>query len=466
MKHVFKSVILKMEAGKMTDQKPLNLNNPVRKANNLIQGKYTMNQAESKIMDVILSLLPEVSENINYIEVPTNKLCEFCKINLRELKDATKSMVKAYLSFVGEDATGKKVELQTTWLSSAVYMPSKGLVRLRINDDLKPYLLDLRRNKRPYTQFAIKELVSSTYYTKRIYEVACQYKSIGKRPKLDIIELRDMLGIEEGKYGKFSHFRDRVLDTAIKNIEENKDMEYSVSYELEKVGRAYTHIIFYTKKKKVISETKDTDFTNSEENKGVFPALDFENMPIPDIKEYLIGKKLSSEIVCAYGDLELRYIAQMIDNGINVVVLSQFLDSKGFEYVKDNNEIAIKRSQAGNARSYGALFFVAVKNDYAREEKLKDAHKPIKKSSYDIQKLEDEQKSILDKQNSEEAEKELFSISQFEIEKLNNLIAKGDKGTFGEKLILQRYEKIDNPKIQEAIELFKNGEYIPVDFFK
>lgn len=68
----------------------------------------------------------------------------------------------------------------------------------------------------------------------------------------NIDELKEMLNIQN-KYAQGSHFRQRVLEIAQKEINENTDLE--IIFELKKKGRSLHDIDFYIKRK-----TKNTNF--------------------------------------------------------------------------------------------------------------------------------------------------------------------------------------------------------------
>lgn len=452
------------EKMKFMEVYPINENNPVRKANDLIEGNYKLSQAESKIMDTVISLMPESAESLDYIEIATSDLCNFCHVNLSDLKKATNNIVKKSVWFIGRNKNGESEEIQASWLASSVYYASRGVVRLRVSPELKPYLLGLRRNKKPYTEFAIKELVGATYYTKRIYELACQWKSIGRRPKMSIYDLRKMLGIEPGKYETFSSFRVDVLDRAITDIAENDSMAYEVSYETYRQGRKISEIAFFCKKKKQVQAT-DPAAQSAETKDSSNGVIDFSDMSLEEVKAYLLSKRFNSSLLTVLTEDQLKYLADMIEHQVNVVVLNRFVLSHGFEYVKENNEIALKRF-ANGGKSYGALFFTAVNNDFASEEKAKEKRKPKSKAAFDIQKFEEQEKKRIQEEREKREKIPLVRVSDFEIDRLNASVEKHGTANFGAcGIMLKRYADSTVPKIVEALKIWESGKKVPTDFF-
>ena len=181
---------------------------------------------------------PDIVTDEWYIDITTAKLID--EKRRRDFKVFI--LPNLYGDIITDEAAefqgGVYEDVQTTWLSSAVYYPTLGRVRFRISEELKPYIIGISKRKEPYTEFETRELISTTYYTSRIYELACQYLKCGKRPKMSIDELRSMLGIPADKYKLFAHFKDRVLDTAVQAIRSSKELRYEVGYELFKSGRS------------------------------------------------------------------------------------------------------------------------------------------------------------------------------------------------------------------------------------
>ncbi len=86
----------------------------------------------------------------------------------------------------------------------------------------------------------------STKYGLGLYELLTDYKKINNL-KMEIAKLRTILGVNPDDYLRFNHFKDKVLQVSINEINEKTDLE--VSYVLERTGRSYTHITFIIKEK-------------------------------------------------------------------------------------------------------------------------------------------------------------------------------------------------------------------------
>jgi plasmid replication initiation protein len=102
---------------------------------------------------------------------------------------------------------------------------------------------------------AIKGLRSR--YSIALYELAEDYIN-AQIPKMKIEDFRELMGIEEKKYYKFSMLRARVMDIAVKEINESENITFTIDYELEKMGKKITHIKFKVQKKKDVLQLKES----------------------------------------------------------------------------------------------------------------------------------------------------------------------------------------------------------------
>jgi len=100
----------------------------------------------------------------------------------------------------------------------------------------------------------IKSLRSK--YSIALYELAEDYIN-AQIPKMEMAKFRDLMGIEEEQYYKFSTLRKYVIDIAVNEINSSENISFNISYELEKRGKKITHIKFTTYKKEEILQLKD-----------------------------------------------------------------------------------------------------------------------------------------------------------------------------------------------------------------
>lgn len=75
-----------------------------------------------------------------------------------------------------------------------------------------------------------------------LYENCVRYQNIQETPWFDMIIFRKLMGVDESKYAVFKDFRKRVIDIAVKEVNEHSGL--NIDYLLKKVGRAPVAIKF------------------------------------------------------------------------------------------------------------------------------------------------------------------------------------------------------------------------------
>lgn len=230
--------------------------NYVRKANELIQkSRFSLSTQQQKI---ILYLISQISPQDREFHVYSFSIGEFCKVcgltdggpNYAGLKEQIKRISDKSMWLTSAD--GKRESL-IRWIEEPEILLSGGTVELRLNEKLRPYLLELKRN---FTQYQlIYTLFFRSKYSIRLYELACsihfnemaEYK---KRYNLD--ELKKILDSEG--YRGFRDFRRRVLDTAVREINEHSDK--TITYETITHGRKVLGIEFTISSKDSLAAAK------------------------------------------------------------------------------------------------------------------------------------------------------------------------------------------------------------------
>jgi hypothetical protein len=117
-----------------------------------------------------------------------------------------------------------------------------GVVRLKLNDAIKPFILQLSGHFTEYKLACAIQLKSM--YSIRLYELLMQYKKLKSR-KFELLELRNMLYIPDNKLSKWHDFKKRVIDHAQLELRNKSDITFT--YELLKTGRSITAINFKIK---------------------------------------------------------------------------------------------------------------------------------------------------------------------------------------------------------------------------
>ena len=211
--------------------------------NVITSGRYDYSACMLDILFMVLSGLEvgklEYTIHVQDIETITGR-----KWNLKQLREATESIG----SRMFEIETKEKIS--QIWLFSNVdYILGTGSFTVGINPKASPYFFELKNN---FTAMQLKSVLNcSSKYAKRLYAIACQWRSVGSK-RFEIEELKKMLGLIDKKgneqFVEITAFKKFVLEIAKKQINENTDIE--IDFELKKRGRSFHWITLHINSQK------------------------------------------------------------------------------------------------------------------------------------------------------------------------------------------------------------------------
>lgn len=218
----------------------------VVKSNFLINAQGKLSSVEQKLYLTAISMISIDDEDFHEYVIPLVDVKKYFNTDpanaRRDIEKAINNLMSAKVIFKNEQ--GDKIF--TTLISSARFLKSDVDMILRIDPNLKPYLLQLKSNFTTYRLMNAYKLDSG--HSIRIYELLMQYLKIGKRT-FELEELKKTLGIE-GKYKAFDNFETRVLKVAEQEINEYTDIQ--ISYEKIKKGTKIHAIEFHVKTKEYV----------------------------------------------------------------------------------------------------------------------------------------------------------------------------------------------------------------------
>lgn len=208
----------------------------VVKANDLIQkSHFSLSLLQQKIVLYLISQIEYTDKEFRLYEFDIREFCKVCGIdfdnggNYTYLKEQIKEIADKSLWITIEDE-----ETLLRWIEKPYINRKEGVIKIRLDEDMKPFLLQLKAN---FTQYElIYTLHFKSKYTIRLYELikSIHYHELETYERTYTVEeLQKLLDAEV--YKTYQHFREKVIDKAIAEINEYSDK--IVSYEPIKVGR-------------------------------------------------------------------------------------------------------------------------------------------------------------------------------------------------------------------------------------
>ena len=227
----------------------LDARNYVCQANALVGGKQALKLNSAKLIRAaIMQVVRDDAELKPYV-ISVSDLAALLKIPSSNIYRDVDSITDDILSnpvYIKEQDGDQIRWIKIPWVSRCEYNSDVG-VALKLNDELKPFLINLKDH---YTQYTLDDILTmKSVYAIRLYELI-QSKimtTVLPRSGVDIpITLeafRECCGCEGKTYNIFSNLRNRVIDVAVNEI--NNKTLYTITYDYVKEGKAIRGLIFH-----------------------------------------------------------------------------------------------------------------------------------------------------------------------------------------------------------------------------
>jgi plasmid replication initiation protein len=223
--------------------------NTVVKANALIQkSRFSLSVQQQKIVLFLISQITQFDTDFKLYEFSIKDFCKVCGINYtsgknyQDVKNAIKEIADKSL-WIRLD-NGEETLLR--WIEKPYISREKGTIKIKLDADMKPFLLQLKEN---FTQYELLwTLRFNGKYTIRLYELIksihfAELETYTREYTLD--DLRQLLDAQG--YTTYQTFKTRVLIPAVDEI--NRYSDKILEYEPLKLGRSVHSIRFTIKTK-------------------------------------------------------------------------------------------------------------------------------------------------------------------------------------------------------------------------
>ena len=226
----------------------------VVKDNALIQASFNFSLAEQRLILLAIVEARETGQGIDdktMLSIHASKYSKQFntdpKTAYKVLKSAGDTLKDKVFRFIAASpTTGRLMTFEDKWLNRVGYEDNSGYIHFRFSEAVVPLITRLGSN---FTSYEIQKIVKLTSsYAIRLYELLIQWKQQGTTQKFLIEDLRSKLGVEPEQYKELHNLKVRVIDLAVKQINQHTDL--MVSYEQHKEGRTVVALTFNFKFKK------------------------------------------------------------------------------------------------------------------------------------------------------------------------------------------------------------------------
>ena len=230
-------------------QKRKDLSQLVVKGNELIQQKrYSLTAIQQKFLAYVISRIKPDDTIDTMYEIRVEDFCAITGIDKTYFYDEFIRMIDKFdESSFWVDTKDELYKFR--WFNDTRYIKGAGKVELYLSRSLKDYLIGLLGNFTQYELYNVMALHSK--YAIRLFELFKSYQYQHTK-RFDIDELKHLLYAE--KYKNYKDFRKRVLEPAIKEI--NEYTEISVVLEPIYKGKKVIEVKFIIELKEPLDRYK------------------------------------------------------------------------------------------------------------------------------------------------------------------------------------------------------------------
>ena len=222
----------------------------VVKSNELVEARYMFDVWETRFFHSLISEIHKNDEDDKVYRLWFKEMKQNFQLKSNQtydfLREAAKSMASKsvyigwqsdkfrrgrmhriirFVDFLEKGQTGEGVGQQE-------------YVDVSIDKDIRPYLLDIKKNFNPeisrYTSYDLRNIIKLKPYATRIYELLKQTEYKGFRTII-VADLKDMFEITE-EYPRFSNFYQKVVLASVKAINKYTDLDIPID-QIEKIKK-------------------------------------------------------------------------------------------------------------------------------------------------------------------------------------------------------------------------------------
>ena len=175
---------------------------------------------------------------------------------LSRIEATCEELMKQFITIKDENADNGFTYISI--FSTIRYKPKEGL-RIKFNEDMRPFILDILAAETGYTKIDVRQLFGlHSSYAVRLVELMLQYRGMMKNylitRYIELDELRFLMNIKDGAYEHMGSFTRTILDTPIEDI--NKNTAYRIIYKKETAGKKIIGFTFYMDCRNIELKTK------------------------------------------------------------------------------------------------------------------------------------------------------------------------------------------------------------------
>lgn len=258
------------------------------KDNALINASYNLDTVEQRLILLAILQARETKTGIDAntrLRIHASDYMDRFNVSkhaaYKALKTAVTNLFGRQFSYLTlDEKTGKSKKVISRWVQNIAYIDDAAILEVTFTMDVVPLITRLEQQ---FTSYQLKQVTQLTgKYAIRLYELLIAWREVGKTPLFEISDFRSKLGLGVDDYPRIDTFKRRVLESAVKQINEHTDI--IVKVEQHKEGRSIYGFSFSFKQKK--SEKKPSQTRKDPNTLDLFSKMN-------DAQRYLFANKLA-----------------------------------------------------------------------------------------------------------------------------------------------------------------------------
>jgi plasmid replication initiation protein len=224
----------------MKSNKVKNMSDEVTKSNKLNSAIQNLSLVEVRIVQLAIVDARETQTGLTAdkpLRITAKRYSDAFDVDIDTAYDvmiaAEATLFERRFSFISK----RDNPVKSRWVSQVEYLKGEGAIEIIFTPAVVKEItrIDAIKGKQWFTVYMLSQTaVLNSLYSVRLYELLIQWRK-AKKAAFELEVFRGQLGLEVDDYKRLCDFKRRVLDHAVKEINEKTDLQ--VSYEPEKNGR-------------------------------------------------------------------------------------------------------------------------------------------------------------------------------------------------------------------------------------
>lgn len=189
----------------------------------------SMTLMEQKVLFSIISRIRKEDTELVPQDVSVRDFCKLCGIPVsggKTLKEVMGVILRLAERTMWLYKSDEDSFVTVRWIDKAKIL-NNGVIRIKLDEDMKPYLLGLNKYTKLYLQDVIR--MKSKYGT-MLYQLLMSYKYLNKPIVFHLQDFREIMDADKPSYKNLGKLKSRVIEPAVQDINTYSSIDVSFEF--------------------------------------------------------------------------------------------------------------------------------------------------------------------------------------------------------------------------------------------